>query len=80
MNSGELLDVLYEGVAVLIATRETGEHENGDGSISPESFKRIVHRITISISDIPVKELETRMGSVHLADCTVWITTLVPPP
>jgi hypothetical protein len=62
VHPGELFDVLNEGVAMLIATREAGEHEYGGASISPESIKRIGHRMTIPINDLSVKDLETKKG------------------
>jgi hypothetical protein len=33
----ELLDVLHEGVAVLVASREAGKYENRGASVSPEA-------------------------------------------
>jgi hypothetical protein len=37
MDSGELLNVLYEGVAVFVTTRETGKYEDGGTGISAQS-------------------------------------------
>jgi hypothetical protein len=34
VDSGELLNVLYEGVAVFVTPRETGEYEDGGTGIS----------------------------------------------
>jgi hypothetical protein len=38
VDAREFLDVLYEGVAVLVAARETGEHKYGGGGVSPQSL------------------------------------------
>jgi hypothetical protein len=76
----ELLDVLDEGVTMLVATREAGEYEYGGASISAESFKRIGHRMTIPISDLSVKVLEAIRSDDHLEDCSVSMMTLVLPP
>jgi len=57
VNSSEVLNVLYEGVTVLFATREARENEYGGAGVPPQSFKRIGHRSTISISDLAVKDI-----------------------
>jgi hypothetical protein len=36
--AGELLDVFYEGVAMLISAREARKYENGGTGVPPESF------------------------------------------
>jgi hypothetical protein len=41
VDTGELLNILYEGVAVLIATRKAGEDEYGCAGISSESGQSV---------------------------------------
>jgi len=58
--AGKILDVFHEGVAVLVASRQAGEYEDGGTGVSPKPFNGIGHRLTIPISDLFVKELEAK--------------------
>jgi hypothetical protein len=42
MHTCELLDVFYEGVAVFLASRETGKYEDGGACVSPEPCQRVL--------------------------------------
>jgi hypothetical protein len=41
VDAREALDVLYECVAVFVATRETGEHKYGGTGVSPKPRQRV---------------------------------------
>ncbi len=39
VDTGELFDVLHEGITVLVAAREAGEHEYSSAGVSSESYQ-----------------------------------------
>jgi hypothetical protein len=78
MNSRELLDVFYEGVAMFLTARKAGQYEDGGAGVSPEPrqrFRGLGHQVTISISDVSVKELEhvdrSRKIELERGNCNV---------
>jgi hypothetical protein len=60
VHAGKLLHVLDEGVAVLVASRETGKYEHGGSGVSAEPRERVIgsgHCVTISLSVVAVNDL-----------------------
>jgi hypothetical protein len=60
MHSREFFDVFHERVAVLVTSRETRKYEYGGPSVASEANQSVIgigHRLTISISDLSVKDI-----------------------
>jgi hypothetical protein len=69
---GKLLHVFYEGIAVLVTSRETRENEHGGAGVSAESRERVIgcgHGVTISLSDVAVNDPEILRTSEDRFHC-----------
>jgi hypothetical protein len=79
MDTRKLLNVFHKGVAVLVTACEAGEHENCSAGVSSKSFKRIGHPVTISISDVAVKEVDCPPTQINVGckspECAMMTVT-----